>query len=150
VVIGRLWLAQHRLVERVGSYDEAFLLINLVWALTIVVLPFSTQVIAGFGTDGLSVGLYVGTIAASSTATTLLTVLVRRRPALRREGVTATDVDATRVVVSTALLVLALLLGVAFRAVNFLRAAVAPPDRAAHATAGPRPLAGVSWATLGG
>jgi hypothetical protein len=38
---------------------------------------------------------------------------------LRREGVTATDVDATRVVVSTALLVLALLLGVAFRAVNF-------------------------------
>jgi uncharacterized membrane protein len=119
VVIGRLWLAHHRLVESVGAYDLLFLWVNLLWAFTIVVLPFSTQVIAEFGTDRLSVGLYVGTIAASSAATMVLTVLLRSRAPLRRDGVTSADVDVTPVAVTTALLVLALLLGVAFRAVNF-------------------------------
>jgi uncharacterized membrane protein len=119
VVIGRLWLAHHRLVEFVGGYDVPFLWVNLVWAFTIVVLPFSTQVIAEFGTGRLSVGLYVGTVAASSAATMGLTLLLQRRAPLRREGVTSADVDATPTVVNTALLVLALLVGVAFRSVNF-------------------------------
>jgi uncharacterized membrane protein len=119
VVIGRLWLAHHRLVEAVGAYDLPFLWVNLAWAFTIVVLPFSTQVVAEFETDRLSVGLYIGTIATSSAAVALLTLLVRRRPALRRKGVTAADVDVTPAAVSTALLLLALLLGVMFPAVNF-------------------------------
>jgi uncharacterized membrane protein len=119
VVIARLWLAHHRLVEAVGGYDLPFVWANLAWAFTIVFLPFSTQVVAEFHTDRLSVGLYVATIAASSAVTTLLTVLVRRRPELRREGVAAADVDLTPSAVATALFVLALVLGVAFRAVNF-------------------------------
>jgi hypothetical protein len=41
-VIARLWLAHHRLVESVGAYDRAFVLVNLLWILTIVVLPFAT------------------------------------------------------------------------------------------------------------
>jgi uncharacterized membrane protein len=119
VVIARLWLAHHRIVEWVGAYDPAFLWVCLAWAFTIVVLPFSTQVIAAFGTDRLSVALYIGTITASSALTTALTVLVRRRPSLRREGVSAADIDVIPAEVATGLLVLALVLGVAFPAVNF-------------------------------
>jgi uncharacterized membrane protein len=119
VVIARLWLAHHRLVESVGAYDDGFLWLNLLWAFTIVVLPFSTQVIAEFGTDRLSVAVYVGTIAASSLVTTALTVLVRRRAPLRRPGVTAADVDVAPSAVTTGLLLLTLVVGVVFRSVNF-------------------------------
>jgi uncharacterized membrane protein len=118
-VIARLWLAHHRIVESVGAYDVPFLWVNLFWAFTIVLLPFSTQVIAEFGNDRLSLGLYVGTILASSAATTALTLLIRRRAPLRRPGVPAADVDVVASGVVTGLLALALLLGVASRSVSF-------------------------------
>ncbi len=120
VVIARLWLVHHRLVEWVGCYDAAFTSLSLLWAFTIVFLAFATQVIADFGTDRLSVALYVGTMTLSSLASTLLFVLVHRRDALRREGVGATDVPLVPGLVTTGLLVLALVLGVTFRSVNFL------------------------------
>jgi uncharacterized membrane protein len=119
LVIARLWLAHHRIVESVGAYDALFLWVNLLWAFTIVVLPFSTRVIAVFGTDRLSLGLYVGTIAASSASATALTVLLRRRPPLRRGGVTAADVEVIPAAVFTALMLLALVVGVTFQQVNF-------------------------------
>jgi uncharacterized membrane protein len=119
VVIARLWLAHHAIVESVGGYDVLFLWLNLFWTFTIVLLPFATQVIAEFGTDRLSVGLYIGTILASSSATTALVLLLRRRAPLRRHGVSAADVDVAPSGVVTGLLALALLLGVVFQPVNF-------------------------------
>jgi uncharacterized membrane protein len=119
VVIGRLWTAHHRLVERVGNYDPAFMQVNLVWALTIVVLPFSTQMIAVYSTQRLSVGLYIGTIAVSTTCLSVLSILVHRRPALRREGVAGADRGPLASVITTALVLLALVIGVAVPAVNF-------------------------------
>jgi uncharacterized membrane protein len=119
VVIARLWLAHHAIVESVGGYDVLFLWLNLLWTFTIVLLPFATQVIAEFGTDRLSVGLYIGTILASSSATTALVLLLRRRAPLRRQGVSAADVDVAPSGVVTGLLALALVLGVVFRPVNF-------------------------------
>ena len=119
VVIARLWLAHHRIVESVGAYDVLFLWVNLCWAFTIVLLPFATEVIAEFGTDRLSVGLYIGTILASSAATTVLVTLLRRRAPLRRHGVPAADVDVVPSAVLTALLGLALVVGTVFRSVNF-------------------------------
>jgi uncharacterized membrane protein len=119
VVIARLWLVHHRLVEWVGRYDAAFTWLSLCWAFTIVFLPFATQVIADFGSDRLPVALYVGTMTVSSLVSTLLFVLVRSRPELRRAGVTADDVPLVPALVTTGLFVLALVLGVAFRSVNF-------------------------------
>jgi len=119
VVIARLWMAHHRLIEWVGNYDAASVWVNVAWAFTIVLLPFSSQVIAEYGTGRLSVGLYVGTIAASAVAAAVLAVLVRRRPELRRDGVRAADVDVVPALVAAGLLLLALLIGVAFRQVNF-------------------------------
>ena len=83
-VIARLWLVHHRLVETVGAYDRAFLRTNLVWILTIVLLPFATQVVAAYGTDRLAVALYLGTVTTSSWCLTTLGLLLWRRPELRR------------------------------------------------------------------
>jgi TMEM175 potassium channel family protein len=118
-VIARLWWAHHRLGEQVGGYDGAFVLINLAWLLTIVFLAFATQAVATFRVDRLPVALYVGTMTASAACLLLLTVLISRRPGLRRADVTADDSTVRAAVTTTALLALALVVGVALPAVNY-------------------------------
>jgi len=118
-VIARLWWAHHRLGEQVGGYDGAFVVINLVWLLTIVFLAFATQAVATFPVDRLPVALYVGTMTASAACLLLLTVLLWRRPGLRRADVTADDSTVRAAVTTTTLLALALVLGVALPAVNY-------------------------------
>ncbi|WP_448640578.1 TMEM175 family protein [Geodermatophilus sp. URMC 63] len=85
-VIARLWLIHHRVVETVRSYDRAFLTANLLWILTIVLLPFATQVAASYGTARPAVALYIGTITLSSICLTSISVLLWRRPGLRRDA----------------------------------------------------------------
>src|SRR5436305_3338921 len=48
-VIARLWVTHHRLFEHVKAYSYPLLVANLCWLLTIVVLPFPTEMIGGFG-----------------------------------------------------------------------------------------------------
>jgi len=85
-VIAQQWLVHHRIVERIGSYDMPFVLVNLVWTLTIVLLPFATEVAAVYGDSRLAIGIYIGTMTLSSTCLTLLTLFLVRRPYLRRPG----------------------------------------------------------------
>lgn len=119
-VIARLWLAHHRIVERVGAYDGAFLFANFGWALTIVFLPFATQLIAEFpATDRLAVGVYIGTITLSSLFLAAVGVLVWRRPALRREGVTEREVAPWVVLANAGAFVVALVLGTALPHLNY-------------------------------
>ena len=119
-VIARLWMAHHRVVERVGAYDGAFVLVNFGWALTIVFLPFSTLLISEFpSTDRLAVGVYIGTITLSSIFLAGVGVLVWRRPELRRDGVTKDDVRPTAVLVNAAGFVIALVLGTTLPRVNY-------------------------------
>jgi len=119
VVIARLWLAHHRLVEHVGAYDSTFVVVNLGWVLTIVVLPFATQVLAVYGTDRLAIATYIGTMTASSACLSVLSVLVWRRQPLRRAG-TATQPNLPWAsLVTTGTLVVALLVGVLIPAINY-------------------------------
>src|SRR3954453_429338 len=67
-LIARLWLAHHRIVEGVGAYDGAFLLANLAWSLTIVLVPFATQVASSFPPEPLAVLVYTGTVTLSAPA----------------------------------------------------------------------------------
>jgi uncharacterized membrane protein len=133
-VIARLWTGHHRMVERVGGYDTAFVLVNLGWVLTIVFLPFATQLAAAYSPhDRLAVGIYIGTIALSLVLMAVAAVLVWRRPGLRREGVTERDAFPRPAFLTTGLLVLAFVLGTAIPAVNYfallLLLLTAPADR---------------------
>jgi uncharacterized membrane protein len=117
-VIARFWLDHHRIVERVGSYDSAFLMLNLLWILTIVVLPFATQVVGSFPPEPLAVLIYIGTITVSSACLTGITLLVWRRPALRRDPDEETGTPWASVA-TTGILVVALLVGTLVRSVNY-------------------------------
>jgi uncharacterized membrane protein len=117
-VIARLWLVHHRVVEDVNTYDQPFLLVNMLWMLTIVALPFATQVVGSYPPEPLAVGLYIGTLTVSSASLSAVVVLVWRRPALRREA-DAPAVAPWPSLATTGLLVAALLIGTLVRQVNY-------------------------------
>ncbi|WP_210480892.1 TMEM175 family protein [Naasia sp. SYSU D00948] len=77
-VIGRLWFAHHQLFEHVAGYTHALVWLSLLWALTIVVLPLPTSVMAELAPSVGTVAFYIGTMAASSVILTAMTLLIRR------------------------------------------------------------------------
>ncbi len=80
VVIARLWAAHHHLFEQVTGYNPALLRWHLAWVFTIVVLPFPTAMIAGFGDDPFTPLLYIATVLVASAC---LMLTVHRHPELR-------------------------------------------------------------------
>jgi uncharacterized membrane protein len=82
VVIGRQWMAHHRLFGDVTKYSTPLLMTNFVWLLTIVVLPFPTQMVGAFGTDRFTCLFYIGTVLANSLCLTVLVGIVRAHPEL--------------------------------------------------------------------
>ena len=119
-VIAQLWLVHHRIVERVGSYDRPFVLVNLLWTLTIVLLPFATEVAAVYGNERLAIATYVGTMTLSSACLTLLTVLLVHRPYLRRPGADPREDDLLNALLTTGTFGVALVLGVAVPGIGYL------------------------------
>jgi uncharacterized membrane protein len=119
-VIARLWLAHHRMVERVGAYDVAFVWINLGWALTIVFLPFATELTSVYpARDRVAIGVYLGTLALSSAFLAGAAVLVWRRPGLRRRGVTKDQAAPWVALLTSGVLLLALVVGTAVPRINY-------------------------------
>jgi uncharacterized membrane protein len=119
-VIFRLWLAHHRMVERVGAYDAVFIWVNLGWALTVVFLPFATQLTSAYPADDrLAIGVYIGTLTLSSVFLSVVAALVWRRPMLWRKGVAAGDAAPWAALGTTMVLLLALVIGIAFPRVNY-------------------------------
>ena len=119
-VIFRLWLAHHRMVERVGAYDAVFVWVNVGWALTVVFLPFATQLTSAYPvSDRLAIGVYLGTLTLSSVFLSVVATLVWRRPLLRRQGVAAGDAAPWAALATTTVLLLALVIAIAFPRVNY-------------------------------
>jgi uncharacterized membrane protein len=117
-VIARFWLVHHRIVEGIGAYDVPFLLLNLLWILTIVLLPFATQVVGSFPPEPLAVLIYIGTITVSSACLAAITFHVWRRPTRRRHADEA-PAAPWAALATTGILVVALLLGTLSRRVNY-------------------------------
>jgi uncharacterized membrane protein len=108
------------MVERVGAYDGAFVLVNLGWVLTVVFLPFATQLTSAYSSsDRLAIAVYLGTLTLSAGFLSVAATLVWRRPALRREGVTAREAAPWAAVVTTAAFLAALVVGTAIVQINY-------------------------------
>ena len=86
VVIGRQWISHHRLYEHVRAYNQPLMLTNMVWLLSVIVMPFATQLVGGFGTDEFVILFYIGTIVVNSGCLSLMTLTVRADPKLLKEG----------------------------------------------------------------
>jgi hypothetical protein len=86
-VIGRYWLAHHRLFEAVEGYDGLLLGANLWFLASIAFLPFPTSVVTEARPNAAPVTFYAASMMVVGLAMFVL-VLIARRPALLRPGQT--------------------------------------------------------------
>ncbi|AZI58628.1 DUF1211 domain-containing protein [Nakamurella antarctica] len=118
-VIARLWVSHHSTFEHVAAYNAPLMLLNIVWVFTIVLLPFPTEMISQFPTSSLTVGFYIGTMAANALVLTAMVLLVHRNPTLED---TANPISALQIFTSvavTAAFLVALVVGVLVGPINF-------------------------------
>jgi uncharacterized membrane protein len=109
-VVSRLWFVQHRAVRHLVGYDERVAGVLMLWALTIVFLPFPTGLVAEAGDSTVTKALYIGTIFVSTVLVTCVQALLGRHPQLTDGG---EEVDLSPGIANAALLVVALVLAVA-------------------------------------
>jgi uncharacterized membrane protein len=118
VVIGRFWWSQHTAFERLKSYNSMLVYGMFLWLLSIVFLPFPTELIGAARVGGAGVhGLYIGTLLVTSIAGVIQQWAVVRHPELQleeRRGSMTIDGYAA----SAALTALALVLAVAVPAIG--------------------------------
>jgi uncharacterized membrane protein len=83
-VIGNFWYVHHQMYERVTSYSGGLIWANLLWLLSIVFLPFPTELLASSGrADRAVYALYVGTMVVTTAAGLLQQLIIIRHPGLQ-------------------------------------------------------------------
>jgi uncharacterized membrane protein len=86
VVIGSFWWGQHQMLEHVIGYDRLLIAGMFLWILSIVFLPFPTELLSAATNGGQGVhALYVGTMLATSGGVLIQQLAVVRRPELTAE-----------------------------------------------------------------
>lgn len=118
-VITRLWLSHHRTYRHVRAYSTPLILCNFGWLLTIVVLPFPTEMVGLYGDDRFTVGLYIGTILVASALQTAMNLIVRADPEVASETEPVTPEFISGSVAATGLLAVALVLALAVPGVDY-------------------------------
>jgi uncharacterized membrane protein len=87
VVICRFWLIHHGLFREVALFNPLLFWLNALWLLSIVVLPFSTEIIGSSDSSrALVTGIYIGTMLATSSTSVAMLWVVERTPGLQRPG----------------------------------------------------------------
>lgn len=115
-VIARFWIAHHHISEHVRNYSQPLLVWTMIWLLTIVFLPFPTELIGQGPATRTSAALYIATLLASSISLGTLTWLGLRNDELRHPGTSPQETVrlTTAAWRNPALLTIALILAVAF------------------------------------
>jgi uncharacterized membrane protein len=105
-VIARMWVSHHQLFEQVKAYNRPLMVANLWWLLTVVVLPFPTEMIGGFDEDRFTATFYIGTILAANLSILAMILIVRADPALLRTDARVLDRQRFAIALNAGLLAL--------------------------------------------
>jgi uncharacterized membrane protein len=89
-VIGRFWLVHHRFFGEIDAFDGRLLALNLLYLASIVLIPFSSEVLGEYGGETPAVVLYSINLAAVVLIGLWMGVNARRR------GLTSIDEESDR------------------------------------------------------
>lgn len=119
VVIANFWMGHHRIFEHVRVYTTGIIRLNLLWLLTIVVLPFTTEIIGAFDSSRFVAGLYIGTILVLSICQSALVFMVRGHRELEAPDNPVSYRELVGSLVLTGLTLIAFLLASLVPGINF-------------------------------
>ena len=87
LIIAVIWTEHHRLFEVLVSYDGPLLVLNFVWLLAIVAIPFSTAITQDRPIhDRLSSALYIGNLLLAFVALAAMHLVARYDPRVMDPG----------------------------------------------------------------
>lgn len=110
-IIANFWLEHHRLFRLIDKFDTFLIFFNFVWLFGIVIMPVPTALIVeGNADDVVAVAFYIGNMILISLMHFVMCNHVRRHPEFEH-GASATSNRWLGSLVSTCLLVLALIAG---------------------------------------
>ena len=78
VVIARFWSTHHRLFAYEHRLTRPLVQLNMLWVLTIAVLPFPTEMIASLDSHGFVTPFYLSVLLVCSASLTAMAILMRR------------------------------------------------------------------------
>jgi len=119
VIIARLWLVNHSILEQVERQSRTLVVLVIAWAFTVVVLPLPTALIATLNTEPTGVAFYIGTMAVSALLLTAICWEVYRHPELGADDRQRTLNLLYGVGSGAAGFILAFVVGVAFPQINY-------------------------------
>jgi TMEM175 potassium channel family protein len=91
MTIGIIWINHHAMISRLARADHSILILNLLLLMSIVLLPFATELMAAYLRDAsgqsLAAGLYAGSFLLMSVAFSVLNrhILLSRAHMLQEE-----------------------------------------------------------------
>jgi uncharacterized membrane protein len=91
LTIGIIWINHHAMIGRLGQADHSILILNLLLLMSIVALPFTTELMAAYlrssSGESLAAGIYSGSLLAMSLIFAALNrhILLERAHMLRTE-----------------------------------------------------------------
>ncbi|TYK53384.1 DUF1211 domain-containing protein [Actinomadura decatromicini] len=118
-VISRLWFSHHDFFRHVRAYSKPLVICNAGWLLTIVVLPFPTEMVGVYGNDRFTAGFYIATVLLAVVFQTGLELVVRANPELASKTAPPPADYLTGSVTAAGLLALALVLALAIPSLNY-------------------------------
>lgn len=110
-VIARLWSVHHKVFGTVAYHRRSVTTWNLAWLLTIVVLPFPTEMIGAFGDDRFVSSFYVLNILGSVLCQLAMMLILRAHPELLTDSGQSLQRSLVSTLATVCCLVLALALG---------------------------------------
>jgi uncharacterized membrane protein len=119
LIIARLWLANHRVLENTVRTTSVLMWLDIAWAFTIVVLPLPTEITAVFHQSVQTVTLYIGSAFASTLLLTAMSLYLYLHPELERKGTSLSAVQLYGMTTTTVGFILALVLELIFPALNY-------------------------------
>ena len=79
-IIATFWLGHERLFTHVRAWTPRLMILNVGWMLSIVFLPVATALVGSMETDRLQIGVYIGTMIASSVLMAGMNLVALRSP----------------------------------------------------------------------
>ena len=118
-IILLFWRGHDRLLTGVEHQGSGLFWLNGLWMFSIVSLPVVTAMIGAMETDKLQLGLYIGTMLATSLIMAGMQLILLRRPQLLRDGVTRHPSDLAPAIANSIMFALALVIALTVPGAGF-------------------------------
>jgi uncharacterized membrane protein len=81
-VVGLYWVAHHRVSHQIKQIDGTFIWLNLVWMLTVSVMPFPAALLAHYPLQPIPIAIYGADLILANITGLIIIIYLSRHPAL--------------------------------------------------------------------